>query len=94
MDMRKFEKTFPHLTADDASKAVFADRVGRQVRYKVPASGLEREDFIHRHGTICVDTIFTIVGVQKNWRGDICFHATCGVDDFGRCISPDLVEFV
>lgn len=47
-------------------------------------------------GTIARDYNFTVIGVQKNWRGEIVYRVLCndGHDTFGRCAHIDEIEFI
>lgn len=63
--------------------------IGRQIRFNYdPADS--------RFGTIHRDYTFTIVGVQKNYRGELCYRVSCdGFEDrFGSVASIGEFGFI
>lgn len=87
MRMQQFNGTFPHLAVSADVTAMMSDEIGQQLVYNVPEEGEARDNFIRKHGTICAE-VFTIVGIQKNFEGVLCYRATYAGDEFGRCINP------
>jgi len=63
----------------------------RLVQYKDQSETSQR-----KHGTIIVGETFRIVGVQKDWKGSLCFRvvATSWNDTFGRCVNPFELKFI
>lgn len=86
-----FEQTFPHLSVAQSS---LRRDVGRQVRYTIPTNAAERAEFLRQHGTVVLGTVFTIIGVQRNWRGDEIYRCTWDGDEqvFGRPLDPALLR--
>lgn len=97
--MKTLEMLFPHLAADPYSKAVLQDQVGRCLRYVLPGhrNSRERADFIRQHGTIVVDRVWMVVGIQRNYKGDLCLRIkdVSNPNCFGRVLGGDVkVEFL
>lgn len=55
--------------------------IGRKVRYVHPQCVVEHD-------------VHTIVAVQKNYRGDICYRVTSSNDSFGRVVVPSEIELI
>lgn len=64
-----------------------AKNVGRVVRYT---------NWKPNMGTVTRDFTFTIIGVQKDFKGDLVYRVICdGFNDtIGRCAAVDGIEFV
>lgn len=64
-----------------------AKNIGRRVIYK---------NWKPSMGTLARDHTFTIVGIQKDYAGNLCYRVTCNgfKDTFGRCANPKEIEFV
>lgn len=94
--METFEATFSHLKADDAAKASLNDMVGKEVRYVIPTNKQSKAQLVRAHGTVILDNTFTIVGIQRDFNGDVVFRAKCNGfnDTFGRCLDPKLIVIV
>lgn len=91
INMAVFEELFPHLRAPQTP---MSENIGRTVRYVIPTDSEAREEFIRTHGTLCVTETFLIVGVQKDYKGKLCYRGAFPEDRVGRCIDPALVEWV
>ena len=63
--------------------------IGRQIRFQYDSNQ-------SRFGTIHRDYTFTIVGVQKDYKGDLCYRVTCdGFEDrFGSVASIGEFDFI
>lgn len=92
-NIKEFNETFYHLAVDEPPADMQAN-VGKVIRYKIPTERLSREKFLRQHGTIALQD-FEIVGIQKDYKGNLCYrvrHIGFGLDTFGRCVDPALVE--
>jgi len=88
MNMTEFESTFPHLSADDYMKGSLSYFIGKTIRYIIPDDPSEYKKFLRANGTNALDA-YKIIGLQRNFKGEICVRAvnTSFDDQFGRCIS-------
>lgn len=75
---------FRGLVCEDAE---MEKNIGRQIKYI---------NWTPSMGTLARDNTFTIIGVQKNYKGEKCYRVMCdGYNDtFGRVAKPDSFEFI
>lgn len=92
--MTTFNAAFPHLAAEPSN--ALESNIGRTVRYALPKGRAEKAAFVRQHGTVARDSRFQIVGTQKDYAGRLCYRAKAidFADSFGRCIAPEIVEFI
>ncbi len=66
----------------DVSNPEMEANIGRRLRYDEPTCGVEHEDF-------------TIVCIQKNYKGDMCYRVVEDSDKrmFGRVLNPQRQSF-
>lgn len=65
----------------DVSNKEMEANIGRKCKYITVTCGIEKE-------------IFTVEGIQKNYKGDTIYRLTFEGDTFGRPCSPELIEFI
>ena len=73
------------------SNMELAKFLGKRVRYK---RELLTESFLIDHGTIVIDSIFTIKEVQKDCEGNDMLRGYAWEGDFGRIINSSHVEII
>lgn len=95
-DMNKFNEVFSHLKADPYAVAALEDMIGREFVYDIPEEPAARDKFIRANGTLILKNKFKIIGIQRDYKGDLAYRAVClGFDDtFGRCVSPKEIQIL
>lgn len=75
-----------------ASDAEMEKNIGRHVRFTGPWNAKRKREL----GLKAYYFSFTVVGVQRNYKGDLCYRVLCDgyADTFGCCASADEIRFV
>lgn len=72
-----------------ASNEEMEKNIGRIIRMKP-------EKWTESYGLMVKESTYTVIGIQKDYKGDLCYRATCNAfnDTFGRPFNPEDIEFL
>lgn len=72
-----------------ASNEEMEKNIGRIIHMKP-------EKWNESYGLMVKESTYTVIGIQKDYKGDLCYRATCNSfnDRFGRPFNPEDIEFL
>lgn len=72
-----------------ANNTEMEKNIGRTIRMK-------SEKWNSSYGLMAKESTYTIIGIQKDYKGDLCYRASCNSfnDTFGRPFNPEDIEFL
>lgn len=72
-----------------ASNEEMEKNIGRIIRMKP-------EKWTESYGLMVKESTYTVIGIQKDYKGDLCYRAICNAfnDTFGRPFNPEDIEFL
>lgn len=68
-----------------------AKNIGRRVAFIGSSEEIRR-----KQGSSGFEHTFTVIGIQKDYRGSLAYRVTCNgfLDSFGKCALPDEITFL